>query len=837
MPSPVQIVLNPENYETNRDRGRGGLRTDFFFGRDAEFALHKSGLSAQLEAIADALEGQAETDIGYVKVRLRRAAWAKTHRPLGTLFKAELTPVVGGLDLGEIIVEARPNPLREIAAKVRQAEPESGMREDPQTGRPKPNPSPLRSEVGAVESVELYGPEDRLDFSVEAAVGWLSSPITGGAYEVELFNSVPPRSDWDAYSESRRRLFSSFAAGLEAFGPVLATRRLEAKETDRPMLLVRAQHAGRDPSDGRQLTFPPARGWGTLAPFSPNRDLHARLLGFLSRHPLVRSISLPGVLVRAPEPQGSEQGRNRLPAAPLPERDGTRTYPRIGIIDGGVGSILSDWVVDRWGYLAAVDANPAHGTFIGGLLVAGRMLNGAETCPEPDGVEIADIDVFPDETKPGVFSSYYGTGLDAFFGELEQAIGDVRQRSGVRVFNMSLNIQRPAVPGGYGTYAAHLDRIADDNGVLIFLSAGNTSPQGLRTEWPADPIAALVAIAAARDDMLLMPAESFRGVAVAAVNPPGCPTSIPFAPARYSRRGPAVRSGLKPDLAHVGGSGSPQSPAGHGLFSVTPSGAPTDGCGTSYATPLAAKTAAVLDHLIEGEVSRETLVGLLVHHAGLPAPLRAEELEPVARHLVGFGVSASAESILDSGNHAITLVFASRLKPDQQIVFPFRWPPSLVSDEGKCRGFAKLTLVSSPPLDARFGAEVVRVNIEAALQQSQGDGRWKGRLKPLYLPPNSGSYPIEAERIEHEFKWSPVKSYASSEMRRVGPSNVWRLNVTYLTRAGQSMPPEGVPFTAILTIADPDGAAPVFNELRLELQQIGARIADIRTAARITTRV
>ena len=838
MASPVQIVLNPENFEAARERGGGGSRIDFFFGRDDAFARHKATLSAQLEAVADALEEQAETDIGYVKVRLRRTAWAKSHRPFGMLFKNELTPLVGGLDLGELIMEARPAPLRQIGRRITEAEAESRTRDDTRTQRPKPNPSALRSEVGAVEGVELYGPEHRIDFSVKEAVSWLSSPLTGGAYEIELFDDVPPRSEWDAYAESRQRLFSSFAAGLAEFGASLATRRLEARETDRPVLLARLQRPwpGRDP---RQLPFPlarTARGRGELAPFAADRGLHARLLGFLGRHPLVRSVALPGVLVRTPELGSSEGGRGRTVAATLPARETARTYPKVGVIDGGVGPVLADWVVDRWGLLAAGDANPAHGTFIGGLLVAGRAMNGAATCPEPDGVEIADIDVFPDEAKPGAFGSYYGTGLDAFFDELGQAIGDVRQRSGVRVFNMSLNIQRPAAPGRYSTHAARLDRIADEHGAVLFLSAGNTAPQNLRAEWPADPVAALATLAAARDDGLLTPAESFRGVAVAAVNPPGCPPSVPFAPARYSRRGPAVRSGLKPDLAYVGGTASPQSPIGHGLFSLAPSGGTTDGCGTSYAAPLAAKTAAVLDHLIEGEVSRETLVGLMVHHAELPEPLRAEELAPVARHLVGFGVPPSAERILDSGDHAITLVFASRIKPDQQIVFPFRWPPSLVSEGGKCRGSARLTLVSSPPLDARHGAEVVRVNVEAALQQLQNDGGWKGRLKARYLPENTGAQTIEAERIEHEFKWSPVKSYAG-ELTRVGPSSSWRLSVAYLTRAGQDMPPEGVPFTAILTIADPDGAAPVFNDVRLELQRIGARISDIRTAARITTRV
>lgn len=301
--------------------------------------------------------------------------------------------------------------------------------------------------------------------------------------------------------------------------------------------------------------------------------------------------------------------------------------------------------------------------------------------------------------------------------------------------------------------------------------------------------------------------------------------------------GPGLRAGVKPDLAHIGGAGSQHPKLGHGLFSILPDGTIVDGCGTSYAAPLAAKTAAVLDHAIEGEVSRETLIGLLVHHAEMPTLLQDKALAPIAKHMVGFGMPPSADRILETGDHTITLVFASRIQRDQQINFRFQWPASLVGPEGKCRGRAKITLVSTPPLDARFGSEFVRVNINAVLQQEQANGGWKGRLEPLYLPSRREAPPIEAERIEHDLKWSPVKVLAKTFPQGVGPSSNWRLFVEYLTRAGEVMPEEGVPFTVIVTISDPDAEQPVFNDMRQNLQALGIQIADIRTAARITPRV
>jgi hypothetical protein len=508
----------------------------------------------------------------------------------------------------------------------------------------------------------------------------------------------------------------------------------------------------------------------------------------------------------------------------------------MGIIDGGISAALSDWVIDRWDILADEDLDLAHGTFIGGLAAVGAALNGVETCPEHDGAELVDVAVFPSDRRTGAFASYYPEGLPQFFDEMESAVSDARARHGVRVFNMSLNILQPAAPDRYSPHAARLDQIAEVNNAVVFISAGNIQPQDVRAEWPSDATSALASLVNTRNDGLLTPAESARNVAVAALNPPGHDGCVPFAPSRFSRRGPGLRAGVKPDLAHVGGAGSIHPSLGHGLFSILPDGTIIDGCGTSYAAPLAAKTAAVLEHAIEGEVSRETLIGLLVHHAEMPVPLQAKALAPVSRHMVGFGMPPTADRILETGDHAITLVFASRIRRDQQINFRFAWPASLVGPSGKCRGRAKITLVSTPPLDARFGAEFVRVNINASLQQEQAHGGWLGRLEPLYLPPRRQSPAVEAERIEHDLKWSPVKVLAKTFPQGVGPSSNWRLFVDYLTRAGEVMPEEGVPFTVIVTISDPEAEQPVFNDMRQSLQSLGTQIADIRTAARITPR-
>lgn len=831
MASPIQIILNPENFEEAREASGGGPRKDFFAGRDSEFKEHKASLIAQLEAIADELQKAKHTDLGYVKVSLSRKAWAKSHRPLKVLFKPERTPIVGATDLGVMLFEVRPRTLLQIARNIAEAEEGTKLRFVASLGKEIPYPSTRRSETGAIEKIEMFGEADRRDFSLEDALAWLSRPLTGGGYEVELFDTLPSRGTLDALDESHRRLFQSFAEGLTALGEGFSVTRIATRVRAQPLLSMRVSRSTSGPM--LRLTPPPqSERRREVAPFDPSEERHQRLLSFLGGHPLVRRIALPGIVVRST----TQQGRLRPVGVTIPTRNARITYPKIGVIDGGLGAALSDWVIGRWNILADEDADYRHGSFIGGLAVLGRSLNGKQCCPDSDGAELVDLAIFPNE-RSGAFASYYPEGLPQFFDEVETAIGEVRAQHGVRIFNMSLNVQRPATLDRYDPHSARLDAIAEENDAIFFLSAGNIESRDRRPEWPSDDTQALGNLASATQDRLLTPAESTRNVGVAAVNPPGLATSIPFAPSRFSRRGPGLRAGVKPDLAHVGGSGSPSSPLDHRLFSVTPDGTVISGCGTSYATPLIAKTAAALDYAIEGEVSRETLIALLVHHAQIPEPLQSKALSSVARHLVGFGVPSSADSILESDDHSITLVFASRIRPNQQVAFRFPWPSSLVRQGGGCRGAARLTLVSTPPLDSRFGSEFVRINVNASLQQQEPDGRWKGRLEPIYLPGKDETPVIEAELIQHGLKWSPVKIFAKTMPRGVGKSSNWRLFVEYLTRSNEEMPEYGVPFTVILTISDPTGVQPVFNDLRQTLLALGVQIADIRTAARITPRV
>lgn len=271
-----------------------------------------------------------------------------------------------------------------------------------------------------------------------------------------------------------------------------------------------------------------------------------KLIGFLEEHPLVKKITLPSILKGNEMP--TRTTNSKLASLPVVEKDGK--YPTIGIIDGGVAPILDDCVIDRLNVIVESDKNLSHGTFIAGQSISSSSLNGKEVFDEPDGCWIVDLDVYPEESK---YEQYYYGPLD-FFHELRSSVPEMISRTGVRIFNLSLNTSAQTSTDFYSLEASILDEIAEENDIIFVISAGNTDENDIRREWPEDTTEAIQILASNRNDTIRTPSESCKNICVSALNPPNLDRIIPFALSNYSCRGPSLRVGVKPDLAHVGGS-------------------------------------------------------------------------------------------------------------------------------------------------------------------------------------------------------------------------------------------------------------------------------------------
>ncbi|WP_312508990.1 S8 family peptidase [Chryseobacterium culicis] len=825
--SPVQIVLNSSDFIEALENAGGGPAKDFFAGSDSEFIAHRENLQNQLNEIKNMQIDNSFAQVSFAKVNLKQAALAKSHRPTNKLFRKSVAPIIGAGDLGELYVELTPQAIDSITYEVGKAESETRYKPNRITGKPEPNPSRLRSEVGAIQEIIPYTASDKRNFSARDAVEWLSNPQTGGSYIIELFESIPLRKNWDTLQPLKFKLFQSFIVGLQELTTGLIVSRIITGD-DSAIYGVKVEKGDQKAIFQLYEPVPSTNKTEDRNDVDLELDTHEALLTFLGNHPLVKKVTLPPIVTQSEGMSALKKGDSFS----VPPCYQDEAHPKICIVDGGVSDIFGDWVEDSWGLLSPADRDENHGTFIAGLTIFGQTLNGSAICRETDGCKIIDLDILPRKDR---HSTYFTKVLD-FFTELESAVQELKARTGVRVFNFSLNFEEHKSTTGYGYPAKILDKIAEENDVIFVISAGNTKVGSTRKEWPKDNFEALKTLASSRNDALQQPAESCRNISVAALNPPHLDNVVPYAFSNYSCRGPGVRSGLKPDLAHVGGSGTKHPIHGHGLISVDPNGNVVDNCGTSFAAPNVAKTIASLEHNIEGMVSRETLMALSIHHAMLPESLNDKKLRNVTKDLIGFGIPNGAQEILDGDPSAITLVFANRAVIGHKMSFKFSWPASLV-ENGKCLGNAKLTIVSTPPLDYKYGSEFVRINIDAALRQLQKDGGYKGRLNAIYTPDDGDGSQYEKDLIEHSLKWSPVKVYEKSFPRGVGPTTEWRLDVEYLAREGVTLPADGIPFTAILTISDPKSAKPVFNDMRQMLNSLGVQAVDIQTAARIVPRV
>ena len=802
---PIQVVLNQERFREARPvRRGGGANKDFFRDDDDGFVRHRGNL---LNALNSIYRSNTEKPRVNVKVQMKPDALAKSHRPFGALFTPGRASHVGTGAYGELIFAVPTGRLREIISAMERAEVQVMWRRDVD-GRPKYSPSSARTETSAIEEISQWIPSEERGFSLAEAENWLGSD-NATKLHVEALD-LPIAEAIRSLAMTELRAMSEIAANYESWFH-LSGRAIESILTMPPSYGIGHERQTRQP---RTANFEPEQFRRTLALFEASS--------------VIKQISLEDQVTSDNEELSGSVGAFQL------EQSSKRvsTRPIVGIIDGGIDGPFANstqWVAGRSGLLALNHRGTIevdHGTRIASLVAIGSGLN-PDLLDESEDCRVYDLDLFP----ANQFHNSYYSSLSDFLDEVRASVGRAKSSEGVRIFNLSYNLRRP--PGGapYSLAAQGLDEIAIELDVIFVISAGNLNATEQRPEWPADSSQAVTMLASSTiADGLGSPAESISNVSVGAVNPPGMEVGIPGAPTRYTRRGIQVPSAMKPDFSAPGG-GSPASKHDtSGLYALSSSGALVEVQGTSFASPLVARYLATLDSEIAGAVSRELLIALATHHAKCPEVLLSSEMSQIASSFVGYGMLPSVNDTLDGSAHSITIVLSDVILPGRRVEFPFRWPDSLTSPEGKCRGRVKLTLVSQPVLNSAHGSEMVRINLDGAVKQADVNDRFSGRVEPTHQFFSGFHYATERSLAGVLGKWYPVKSYERYIPRGIGDSGDWRLDIDYLTRAAESIPASGVRFAAVFTIEDPTGSAPVFEEMRDSLSAIGVTLSDLRTS-------
>lgn len=497
----------------------------------------------------------------------------------------------------------------------------------------------------------------------------------------------------------------------------------------------------------------------------------------------------------------------------FPNPEPNAEYPVVGIIDSGTAAndrYISPWRMARDLHVAEEEQDNTHGSLVAGLIVHPRRLNHGDERFPSNSARIVDV----------VALGKNGTTEDKLISTLEQAL---ESHPEVKVWNLSLGTEKGVADRTFSDLGVTLDRLQDEFGVTFVVAAGNYRNPPFRG-WPPEDLG--------EADRVCAPADSVRAVVVGAVAHREHSSSRVKTgePSPFSRRGPGPLYLPKPELAHVGGNCNASGESSQiGVLSLDGRGNVAEDVGTSYAAPLVTNLTANLNHRLAGDSSLLLARALLVHAAAL----RAGKIDPQLLRYQGFGIPPDLEIILGCDPWQCTLIFELEIHPTvayEKATFPM--PKCLYLNESTVRANILMTLVHEPDLDASFGSEYCRSNIEVSLgtYDPGKDGKRHQKKQVPEDPKLSGSA-YEQDLVEHGFKWSPVKVYRREMVRGVR-GKTWRLDLSLHHRASHvSYDRERA--VLVITVSDPDKTAQVYNEMVVQMNKLGWAAVDLQLRSRL----
>lgn len=525
-------------------------------------------------------------------------------------------------------------------------------------------------------------------------------------------------------------------------------------------------------------------------------------LGAFPTYYSVRTASTP---VRAADPSDF----------PLPQAD--VNYPIVGLIDSGIAPddpFLAPWVIAREESVPESLRDYSHGTFVGGLIANARALNHNDGRFPSCCAKIVDV----------VALGKDGTSEPELITILEDVIPKYPQ---VSVWNLSLSTRQPISEDTFSDFAVKLDSLQDEYQTSIVLAAGNYETAPLRSWKPQDLKGA---------DRICIPSDSVRSIVVGSRAHRDHASSGVKAgePSPFSRRGPGPVSLIRPELSHFGGNCTLDGDYTQiGVLSLNTNGFLAEDIGTSFATPLISTLTANVKEGVVGGASHLLTRALLIHAAA-----KGEgRTDPFLMQYQGFGTPPDLTQVLGCTEHECTLIFELDIEPGTAFrkgVFPI--PPCLYVDEDTVKADFLMTVVYEPELDASFGSEYCRTNIDVSLgtvstyQDDKGRTREKkkGQVPEDFALVGTG---FESDQVKQGFKWSPTKVYRRDRVRGI-TGELWRLDLSVHYRADhQAVKPAKA--VLVVTISDPGNELPVYNEMIQQMNLLGWGATDLQIQPRL----
>lgn len=749
-------IKNSKKYIYSPEVIPGGDNKDFFHGDDAAFARHKTKLILKTSLISQQIQERKNKKFATIKVSLKEDAIAKSHRPTSAVFNYKY-PVIGGGDIGEIYVQVNEKSLPSLVERISQAKVQSEIKFN-KNGEIVPKVGKLRSEVSAIENIELYTGNDKSIMSdIEFAQELLKNKRE---IIVELFTA---RKNETLSDGEISLIYKNLVDELKSRFPT-----------------IEFVTESRFFSDNIITLFPKNNS---------NTDV-IELLRELKINPIVRKYYLSPIFTVAKKNIDIEKKLTTFP-----KKLANQSYPKVILIDKGIrSSILSTWVNDKSDALGSEIIEDYHADEMASILIGSKHLNSNYDYLEEDGCEIYDIWLPADKYS---FEDHFET-LAEFTDWLYLEVQAARE-NGFRVISMSINFQQIVSNSEYSFLAARIDEISNKLNVIFVISVGNLEDKKYRSEWPKTEEQVFRMLARfQQQDKVLQPADSVTSLSVGSVNHIENELITFQAPTRYTRRGPATAYGIKPDLVHIGGIGDPNNSCyvtldGNNHLCL-------NSHGTSLAAPHIAKSIATIDFKSNESLNTNTLKALLIHSAKIPDCLSSKNLGKEAKDFVGFGFPSDSSNIINRDEASFTFIFEDIIKKGQVAEFNFIWPESLITATRKCKGKVKMSLVYTPTIDRQYGQEYIRVNIDASLQQEKikkTESNFSKAVNSIWDNRLGSDLNFEKNLIDHGFKWWPSKVYERYSKNGFGNSSNWRLRVTSQVRDGVSHPLDGIPFSGL----------------------------------------
>ena len=506
-------------------------------------------------------------------------------------------------------------------------------------------------------------------------------------------------------------------------------------------------------------------------------------------------------------------------------------YPVVAVVDSGISERVADlqgWVAGRTQLVAPTYRNTAHGTFVAGLIVWGDRLNPhlPDISDQPCGV--FDLAVLPNG-DPSLGDTDTLTEQ-----ELLQALEESLQQNANRfkVWNLSLSTSEVCAEDEFSAFAEQLDSLQEAYQVSFVIAAGNYETRPL-LDYPRIGSQ----LAAGR---ITAPADSVLGITVGALSHLDYQTGGPRLnqPSPFSRHGAGPNYIIKPDLIHYGGTCSTDAQHISGIRSVTERGTAED-LGTSFATPIIARSLAQVYHQITPTPSPVLARALLTHHAR--DPRTGGRIPTGDEDVFGFGRPLPPPSCLSCDPHLSTLVFEDVLRPGFYLEWDdFPYPPSLRRG-GKYFGEVSVTIAFAPARGSRWGTEYCETHIDAHFGvyrkvKNRKTGVVREKFEGLVPPEHSNASRLyEDVQVRELRKWAPVRTY-HADLNHGERGDRWRLKVQLLTRHGveDREALQSQPFALIVTIADVDRQRPIYDEMA---QLIHSRYKSANLAVRASARI